>query len=138
MYMIVYKHTESLKAGVFPSEWKRSHRTPVHNGGPTNDPCNFRPISVVPVLAKILEEIVSAQLSEYFVQHSLLRPHQGAYRCGKSTEVILLVAVDFIVQCLDDGKAVYASFLDFRKAFDSLDYHILLDKLFQLNVYPAV
>ena len=69
----------------------------MHKGGPTSDPGNFRPISVVPVLAKILEKIVSAQLSDYFEQHSLLRPHQGAYRCGKSTEDILLVAVDFIV-----------------------------------------
>jgi len=118
---------ESLKAGVFPSEWKRSRITPVHKGGPTNDPGNFRPISAVPVLAKILEKIVSAQLSDYFEQH-LLRPHQGAYHCGKSTEDIRLVAVDFIVQCLDDGKVVCASFLDFRKAFYSLDHHILLDK----------
>jgi len=117
---------------------ERSHITPVHKGEPTNDPGNFRPISVVPVLAKILEKIVSAQLSDYFEQHSFLRPHHGAYRCGKSTEDILLVAVDFIVQCLDDGKAVCASFLDFRKAFDSLDHHILLDILFQLNVDPAV
>ena len=45
---------ESLKAGVFPSQWKRSHITPVHKGGATSDPGNFRPISVVPVLAKIL------------------------------------------------------------------------------------
>ena len=48
------------------------------------------------------------------------------------------MAVDFTVQCLDDGKAVCASFLDFHKAFNSLDHHILLDKLFQLNVDPAV
>jgi len=47
-------------------EWKRSHITPVHEGGPTIDPGNFRPISVVPVLAKILEKIVSTQLSDCF------------------------------------------------------------------------
>jgi len=82
-----------------------------------------------------INKIVSAQLNDYFEQHSLLRPHQGAYRCGKSTEHILLVAVD---EYLDDGKAVCASFLDFRKAFDSLDHHILLDKLFQLNFDLAV
>ena len=129
---------ESLKAGVFPSQWKRSHITPVHKGGATSDPGNFRPISVVPVLAKSLEKIVSAQLSDYFEQHSLLRSHQGAYQVGKSTEDILLVAVDFIVQCLDKGNTVCASFLDFRKAFNSLDHHILLDKLFQLDIGPAV
>jgi len=104
--------------------------TPVHKGGPTSDPENYRPISVVPVLAKILERIVSTQLSNYFERHSLLLPHQGAYLCGKSTEHILLVVVDFIVQCLDDDKTVCVSFIDFYKAFDSLEYHILLEKLF--------
>ena len=49
-----------------------------------------------------------------------------------------LVAVDFIVQCLDEGKAVCASFLDFHRTFDSLDHNILLDTLFQLNMDPAV
>ena len=125
---------EPLNVGVLPSQWKCSHIIPVHKG----DPGNFRPILVVPVLAKILERmVVSSQLSNYFEQHSLLPPHQSAYRCGKSTENILLVAVDFIVQCLDEGKAVCASILDFRKAFDSLDHNILLDKMFQLNMHPA-
>ena len=93
---------------------------------------------MVPVLAKILEKIIAAQLSNYLEQHTLLCPHQGAYCYGKSTEDVLLVAVDFITQCLHDGKAVCASFLDFRKAFDSLDHHMLLDKLFQLNIHPDV
>jgi len=93
---------------------------------------------VIPVVAKTLEKIVSAQLSDYFEQNFLLCPHQGAYHCGKSTKDILLVTVDFIVQCLDDGKAVFTSFLDFRKPFDSLVHHILLDKLIQLNVNSAV
>ena len=48
------------------------------------------------------------------------------------------MAVDFITQCLNDGKSVCASFLDFRKAIDSLDHHLLLDKLFQLKVHPDV
>ena len=74
--------------------------------------------------------MVSYQLSNCFEQYSLLCLHKGAYRCDKSTEDILLKAVDIIVQCLDEGKAVCASFLDFRKAFNSLDHNILLDKLF--------
>ena len=67
----------SLSSGVFPSEWKCSHITPIHKGGPSDDPSNFRPISVVPVLAKILEKIVSIQLSSYLEQRSLLHPHHA-------------------------------------------------------------
>ena len=88
---------------------------------------------MMPVLAKIFEKIVSTQLGDYLEQHSLLCSYQGAYRCGKSTEDILLVAVDFIVHCLDDGKAVCASFLDFRKAFNSLHHHLLLTYLIKYS-----
>ena len=108
----------SLHTEVFPSEWKHFHISPVYKGGPTDDPSNFWPISVVPVLAKILEKIVSIQLSSYLEQH-----------CGRSTKDILLAAVDFIVHSLDAGQWVCAAFLDFCKAFDSLDHVILLTKL---------
>ena len=128
----------SLRSGEVPSEWKRSHITPIYKGGPPDDPSNFRPISVVPVLAKILEKIVSDQLSIYLEDNHLLHPHQGAYRSGKSTQDILLVAVDNIVHLLDKGEAVCAAFLDLRKAFDSLDHHILLQRLYDVNVSPPV
>jgi len=72
----------SLPTRVFSSEWKHSHFSTVHKGGPTDDPSNFRPISVVPALVKILEKIVSIQLSSYLEKHSRLHPHQGAYHCG--------------------------------------------------------
>ena len=128
----------SLQNGEVPSEWKQSHITPVHKGGSPDDPGNFRPISVVPIIAKIFEKIVSDQLSTYFEDNHLLHPHQGAYRSGKSTQDILLVAVDRIVYLLDKGEAVCTAFLDLRKAFDSLDHHILLQRLYDMNVSPAV
>ena len=68
----------------------------------------------------------------------MLNAHQGAYRSGRSTEGILLSAVDFIVHSLDAGNSVCAAFLDFRKAFDSLDHYLLLEKLYRLNMNPAV
>ena len=91
----------SLQHGTFPAPWKQSNITPVHKGGPVSDPCNYRPISVVPVIAKILEKIVSVQLTSYLETNHLFHPHQGAYRPGKSTEDILQLAVDHIVGCLD-------------------------------------
>ena len=121
-----------------PQAWKQSHITPVHKGGSLDEPSNFRPISVVSVVAKILEKIVSTQLSSYLEDHKLLHPHQGAYRHGKSTEDILLVAVDSIIYHLDKGESVCAAFLDLRKAFDSLDHSILLNQLSRLGMSTAV
>ena len=89
-----------------------------------------RPIAVVPILAKILEKIVSEQLENYLEANSLLHPDQGTYRRGRNTEDILLAAVDHIVHSLDAGDAVCAAFLDFCKAFDSLDHYVLLSRLY--------
>ena len=55
-------YNASLSCGKFPSDWKRSHITPVHEGGNMEDPSNFCPIAVVPVLAKVLERIVLMQV----------------------------------------------------------------------------
>ena len=118
--------------------WKRSHITPVFKGGAPNDPSNYWPIAVVPVVAKILEKIVATQLGTYLEQNNLLHPHQGAYRCAKSTEDILLLAVDYIATLLDRGCVVCAAFIDLRKAFDSLDHYLLLQRISELSVHCQV
>ena len=127
-------YNKSLVSGVVPQDWKCSNVTPVHKGGPCNDPGNFRPISVVPIVAKILEKVVSNQLHSFLERNELLSPYQGAYRRGKSTEQILLVASDAIAQALDSGKSSCIAFLDLRKAFDSLDHVLLLQRLHRLGV----
>ena len=126
---LIHLYNMSLKGGIIPQDWKQSHISPVHKGGNFDDPSIYRPISVVSVVAKVLEKIVSDQLSLYLENHKLLHPHQGAYWHGKSTEDILLVVVDSIVHHLDNGKYVCVAFLDLKKAFDSLDHCILLTQL---------
>ena len=127
-------YNNSLAEGIIPSAWKQSHVSPVHKGGAIEDSSNYRPIAVVPVVAKVLEKIVACQFSTYLEEHKLLHPHQGAYRCGKSSSDILLLAVDHIVQSVDAGRAVCVSFLDLQKAFDSLDHCILLQQICDLGV----
>ena len=65
---------------------------------------------MVPILAKVLKKIVSVQFIQYYFreEYNLLHPHQGAFCCGKSTEDILLLTVDHIVNTLDAGKSVCA------------------------------
>ena len=87
-------YNKSLKTGTVPSAWKKSNVTPVHKGGDTDDPGNYRPISVVPIVAKILEKIIAIQLGSYMEHHHLLHDLQGAYRHGRSADQILLYATD--------------------------------------------
>ena len=82
-----------------PREWKQSHITPIHKRSPVDNPSNYRPISVICVVAKILKKVMSIQLLSYLESHQLLHSHQGAYHHGRSNN-ILLVAVDTIVHHL--------------------------------------
>ena len=122
----------SLQHKVVPLAWKRSHITPIYKGGAPDDPSNYQPIAVLP------ENIVATQLSMFLELNNLLHPHQGAYRCGKSTEDILLLAVDHIAALLDKGSVVCAAFIDLRKAFDSLDHCLLLERISKLGVHCQV
>ena len=134
---IAFPLTELYKisphTGVFPSNWKHCHITPVHKAGHLDDPA----ISILSLWLQNFGED-SVQLASYLEQHSLLHPYQGAYHCGRSTENIVLVATDYIVHFLDTGQSVCTAFLDFCKAFDSLDHVILLTKLYNWNTSPDV
>ena len=103
-------YNKSFQSGEVPLDWKKSHVTPVHKGGDTSDLGNFCPTSMVPVVAKILEKLIANQLCGYLESHQLFHGHQGAYRCGRSSEQILLYAVDTIINSLDGGKVVCAVF----------------------------
>ena len=85
-------------------------------------------------MAKVLEKFISNHLGSFLENHHLLNDLQGEYCHGRSTHHILLYAVDTITQALDAGNSVCAAFLDLRKAFDSLDHHVLLQHLLNLGV----
>ena len=67
-----------LHSGVIPSDWTRSQITPVHKGREEDDPTNYRPFTLVSIIANILENIVATELSNSLESNGLLHPHQGA------------------------------------------------------------
>ena len=97
---LTYLYNFSLKSGSIPSDWKQSNVTAVYKYGPRDDPSNYRPISVVLIIAKLLERLIASQLNSYCEEIQLLSPYQGAYRSGRSTEQILLLLLTLLLMFL--------------------------------------
>ena len=120
----------SLCLGVIPEDFKTARVTPVYKGkGDKSDPNNYRPISVVPTLAKILEKQVKIQLINYLSSNRLLSPSQSAYLPKHSTETALHNFMNYCLSNVDKQNINLVCALDLSKGFDTLNHHVLLKKL---------
>lgn len=119
----------SLVTGVFPDCWKIAVITPVHKSGSTSNPDNYRPISLLSILSKILEKVVNKRLVDFLEKYELLSSRQFGFRRGKSTEDAVQLLTETVSSHLDGGKRCIGAFLDLAKAFDTISKPILLQKL---------
>ena len=124
----------SIVTKVFPKPWKHSIIIPIHRSGDIEEPTNFRPINLLPILSKILEKVISTQLTEYLEKNNLLNGSQYAYRNNSFTEQELVNYTEQIYKSIDKGKISLLVLLDLSKAFDSVNHDLLLKKLVQLNI----
>ena len=119
----------SLSNADVPESWKHSLVYPIHKSGNPSNPSNFRPISIVPVFAKIVERAVHQQLYNYLSQNHLLSPTQHGFRPRHSMETALIYITDQILSSNDRGDLSLLCLLDLSKCFDVIDHQKLLTKL---------
>ena len=119
----------SLEEGVIPRELKAANVTPLHKSSPNTETVNYRPISVLPTLSKILEPIVHKELLTYLEGNCLLVGYQFGFRKNMSTELAVLFLTDYIRKQPDSGSLTGALYIDLSKAFDTMSHSLLLDKL---------
>ena len=115
-----------LQTGIFPDKLKLSKITPVHKEGDKAECGNYRPISVIPAVSKILEKILYDQLNSYINKNNIICPQQSGFRQNHSTETALLKCTNHWLLSMNKGMFNGVLFLDFKKAFDTVDHSILL------------
>ena len=85
-----------------PAEWKTARITPLFKEGKKDDPNNYRPISVLPFISKILEKIIYKVLEKHIENLNILSKHQAGFRKEKSTSSMLISLTDSCLQNMDN------------------------------------
>ena len=119
----------SLSSGICPDLLKIAKVIPIYKKDNPNQLTNYRPISLLPCISKILEKIVYKRLNSFLCANKILNPSQFGFRKHYSTDFAITKLIDKITHSLADKQHVIALFMDLSKAFDTIDYDILLYKL---------
>ena len=119
----------SFDQGVFSKELKLANVIPLYKA---DDPCsfnNYRPISLLCVLTKVFEKVMYNRLVEYLDMLNILNDKQFGFRGLLWSCMALMALMDKLIDSLEIGEYVFGIFLDFSKAFDTVNHDIMLQKL---------
>ena len=131
---LVHIFNESLLNGQFPERMKIAKVIPLFKKGDKQDISNYRPISLLSSLSKILEKIIYSRTVNFFKLHGIFSNFQFGFREKHSTIHALLTFLDKVAHAIDKYSHLVGIFLDFSKAFDTINHEILLYKLSQYGI----
>ena len=132
VYCKLFNHIETT--GEFPTPWKKSFLVPLHKKGPANIPDNYRGLAVGSNLCKFFTKCLNDKLKTFCENNNSLSPQQFGFRDDYRTTDAIFVLRSVISYYKNDNKPIYACFVDFSKAFDSVFRPAMLYKLGEIGV----
>ena len=124
----------SFNTGIHPEKLKVAEVKPLFKKGSKLLTCNYRPISLLSNINKIFEEVMFNRISEFLEDSNSLYPLQFGFRKKYSTNHALIDIIEKVSEALDKNKIACGIFVDFQKAFDTVNHEILLKKLSHLGI----
>jgi hypothetical protein len=128
----------SFSTGIHPDKLKIAQVLPIFKKGSKLLTCNYRPISLLSNLNKIFEKVIYSRVYNYFDINNLFYSLQFGFREKHSTNHALISIVDKINEALDNNKVACGVFVDFQKAFDTVNHEILLQKLSHYGIGGSI
>ena len=123
-----------LTCSTFPSAWKLANVSPIFKKSDPSLPSNYRPISLLSCIGKLMERCIHKYLYNYIIANDLLTSKQSGFIKGDSTVNQLTFLYNDISQAMDQGKEVRAVFCDISKAFDRVWHRGLISKLSSFGI----
>ena len=120
---------KSTQSGTFPDTLKLAKVIPIYKAKAKDNMSNYRPISLLPALSKILEKVVHRRLYHFLEQQNILYTNQFGFRRKHSTIDAVTKFITDVVQSFEHKQSTLAVYLDLSKAFDTMDHNILHNKL---------
>ena len=139
LWILAYQFTWLLNLSIdkadVPNKWKKAKISIIPKDGDLTDTNNFRPIAILPVVSKIMEHLIQAQTIRYLEENDILDVNQGGFRKNNSTTATTASMLDDIYENINNQQITFSVFIDFRKAFHSINHEILLKKLLKLGFH---
>ena len=128
----------SFQTGKFPNNMKIAKVVPLYKTGDRHQFTNYRPVSLLPQFSKILEKLFNNRLDKFINKHELLSDSQYGFRANSSTALALTESIEEITNAIDHKLHSVGIFIYLKKAFDTINHNILINKLERYGIRGLV